>query len=110
MAGPLHPVFHCKRAQTSGVPAPPVLLPDRILRQSDLSSPLDKLGERLLDVNRTIGQPNKITVIFGRKVTKQYRGKLQTEIQNINLPNPVIRDRSIEDGTVAGAERLPVRI
>jgi hypothetical protein len=27
-----------------------------------------------LDANRTIGQPDKITVIFGRKVTKQYRG------------------------------------
>ncbi len=52
---------------------------------------LDKLGERLLDANRTIGQPNKLTVIFGRKVTKQYRGKLQTEIEDMNLPNPVIR-------------------
>src|SRR6266403_139305 len=52
---------------------------------------LDKLGERLLDANRTIGQPNKITVIFGRKITKQYRGKLQTEIEDMNLPNPVIR-------------------
>ena len=52
---------------------------------------LDKLGERLLDANRTIGQPNKMTVIFGRKVTKQYRGKLQTEIEDMNLPNPVIR-------------------
>src|SRR5258705_8793139 len=52
---------------------------------------LDKLGERLLDANRTIGQPNKITVIFGRKVTKQYRGKLQTEIEDMNLPNPVVR-------------------
>jgi hypothetical protein len=52
---------------------------------------LDKLGERLLDANRTIGQPNKITVIFGRKVTKHYRGKLQTEIEDMNLPNPVIR-------------------
>src|SRR5258705_2584148 len=52
---------------------------------------LDKLEERLLDANRTIGQPNKITVIFGRKVTKQYRGKLQTEIEDMNLPNPVIR-------------------
>src|ERR1700719_1888490 len=52
---------------------------------------LDKLAERLLDANRTIGQPNKITVIFGRKVTKQYRGKLQTEIEDIHLPNPVIR-------------------
>ena len=52
---------------------------------------LDKLGERLLDANRTIGQPNKITVIFGRKITKHYRGKLQTEIEDLNLPNPVIR-------------------
>jgi hypothetical protein len=52
---------------------------------------LDQLGERLLDANRTIGQPNKITVIFGRKITKQYRGKLQTEIEDMHLPNPVIR-------------------
>src|SRR5271166_1025628 len=52
---------------------------------------LDKLGDRLLDANRTIGQPNKITVIFGRKVTKQYRGKLKTEIEDMHLPNPVIR-------------------
>jgi hypothetical protein len=52
---------------------------------------LDRLGERLLDANRTIGQPNKITVIFGRKVTKHYRGKLQTVIEDMDLPNPVIR-------------------
>ena len=52
---------------------------------------LDKLGERLLDANRTIGQPDKITVIFGRKVTKQSRSKLQTEIEDMHLPNPVIR-------------------
>jgi hypothetical protein len=52
---------------------------------------LDHLGERLLDANRTIGQPNKITVIFGRKITKQYRGKLQTVIEDMDLPNPVIR-------------------
>jgi hypothetical protein len=52
---------------------------------------LDALGERLLDANRTIGHPNKITTIFGRKVTKYYRGKLQTVIEDIHLPNPVIR-------------------
>src|ERR1700756_5070000 len=52
---------------------------------------LDRLGERLLDANRTIGQPDKITVIFGRKITKHYRGKLQTEIEDMHLPNPVIR-------------------
>jgi hypothetical protein len=52
---------------------------------------LDKLGERLLDANRTIGRPDKITVIFGRKISKHYHGKLQTEIEDMNLPNPVIR-------------------
>ena len=52
---------------------------------------LDQLGERLLDANRTIGQPNKITVIFGRRISKHYRGKLQTEIEDMDLPNPVIR-------------------
>src|SRR5215469_3042204 len=52
---------------------------------------LDRLGQRLLDANRTIGQPNKITTIFGRKVTKYYRGKLQTVIEDLDLPNPVIR-------------------
>src|SRR3981189_3731021 len=34
------PVFHRKRAQTSGVSAPLVLLSDRVLRQPDLSSSL----------------------------------------------------------------------
>jgi hypothetical protein len=57
----------------------------------DRRAALDRLGERLLDANRTIGQPNKITTIFGRKVTKLYRGKLQTEIEDMDLPNPVIR-------------------
>ena len=52
---------------------------------------LDALGERLLDANRTIGRPDKITVIFGRKVTSHYRGKLQTEIEDMHLPNPVVR-------------------
>jgi hypothetical protein len=52
---------------------------------------LDQLGQRLLDANRTIGQPKKITTIFGRKVTKHYNGKLQTVIEDIDLPNPVIR-------------------
>ena len=49
---------------------------------------LDRMGERLLDANRTIGQPNKITVIFGRKIAKQYRGKLQTVIDALEAsPN-----------------------
>jgi hypothetical protein len=34
---------------------------------------LDQLGQRLLDANRSLGQPDKITTIFGRKVTKRYQ-------------------------------------
>src|SRR5271157_523161 len=52
---------------------------------------VDELEQRLLDMNRTIGQPKKITTIFGRKVTKEYKGKLQTVIEDLDLPNPVIR-------------------
>jgi hypothetical protein len=52
---------------------------------------LDDLGERLLDANRTIGQPTKLTMIFGRRVTRRYRGQLQTVIEDLHLPNPVIR-------------------
>jgi hypothetical protein len=52
---------------------------------------LDALGERLLDANRSIGRPNKLSVIFGRKITERYHGKLQTVIADMNLPNPVIR-------------------
>ena len=52
---------------------------------------LDAMGERLLDANRSIGQPNKISTIFGRKVTKNYRGELKTVIEDLDLPNPVIR-------------------
>jgi hypothetical protein len=42
---------------------------------------LDQLGQRLLDANRTIGQPNKITMIFGQghkavqgKASDRHRG------------------------------------
>src|SRR5207247_2639048 len=52
---------------------------------------LDQLGERLLDANRDIGRPNKVTVIYGRKITRRYKGKLQTEIEDLHLGNPVMR-------------------
>jgi hypothetical protein len=48
---------------------------------------VDQLAERLHDMNRTIGQPKKITLIFGRKVTRQYKGKLQTELEDLDLPD-----------------------
>ena len=52
---------------------------------------VDEVTQRLLDLNRNIGQPNKITTIFGRKVTQEYKGKLQSVIEDLDLPNPVIR-------------------
>ena len=52
---------------------------------------LDQLGNRLLDANRNLGRPDKLTVIFGRRITKQYSGKLQTEIEDLHLGNPVMR-------------------
>jgi hypothetical protein len=52
---------------------------------------LDALGARLFDANRTIGQPTKLATIFGRTVTTRYRGKLETLIEDLDLPNPVIR-------------------
>lgn len=60
---------------------------------------LDALGERLFDANRTIGQPTKLAAIFGRKVTKRYRGKLETLIEDLDLPNPVIRSY-YRDGSI----------
>jgi hypothetical protein len=52
---------------------------------------VDALEQRLLDANRSIGQPTKLTVIFGRRITRYHQGKLQTVIEDLNLPNPVIR-------------------
>jgi hypothetical protein len=52
---------------------------------------LDALSERLLDANRTIGQPDKISLIFGRRITKRFGDTLQTTIQDLHLGNPVIR-------------------
>lgn len=52
---------------------------------------LDALQERLLDANRSIGQPNKLTLLFGRRVNKRYRRRLQTVIEDLHLGSPVIR-------------------
>lgn len=52
---------------------------------------LDALEERLLDANRTVGRPTNLSVVFGRKITRYHKGKLQTVIEDLNLPNPVMR-------------------
>jgi hypothetical protein len=60
---------------------------------------LDALGDRLFDATRTIGQPTKLAAIFARKVTKRYRGKLETLIEDLHLLNPVIRSY-YRDGSI----------
>src|SRR4029077_6141264 len=52
---------------------------------------LDALQERLLDANRSIGQPNKLTLLFGRRTNKCHQGRLQTTIEDLQLGSPVIR-------------------
>jgi hypothetical protein len=52
---------------------------------------LDRVAERLLDLNRSIGRPDKLSTIFGHRITKAYRGGLKTQIADHHLGNPVIR-------------------
>ena len=52
---------------------------------------LDRLHERLLDLNRAIGAPDKVAVVFGRRITKQSDAGLKTQILDHGLGNPVIR-------------------
>ena len=65
----------------------------------DRRAGLDALGERLFDANRTIGQPKKLAASFGRKVAQRSRGKLEPLIEDLDLPNPVIRS-SYRDGSI----------
>ena len=94
VAGHLHALLHRPGTQAGRLSAPTRFSPRWSTATISSSTAVPRwieIGERLLDANRTIGQPNKITIIFGRKVTKQYRGKLQTVIEDLDLPNPVIR-------------------
>jgi hypothetical protein len=52
---------------------------------------LDRMTERLLDLNRSIGRPDKLSTVFGYRITKAYRGGLKTQIADHHLGNPVIR-------------------
>jgi hypothetical protein len=52
---------------------------------------LDRMTERLLDFNRSIGRPDKLSTIFRYRITKAYTGGLKTQIADHHLGNPVIR-------------------
>ncbi|MGZ3318541.1 MAG: hypothetical protein ACXU95_14720 [Isosphaeraceae bacterium] len=57
----------------------------------DSRAALDRLHERLLDLNRSIGHPDKIALIFGRRITAHTDAGLKTQILDHDLGQPVIR-------------------
>jgi hypothetical protein len=57
----------------------------------DRRAPLDELSGRLLDLNRDIGRPDKLTIVYGRRISKRTRNGFQTQITDHHLGNPVIR-------------------
>lgn len=46
----------------------------------DRRAALDRMQERLLDLNRTIGSPDKVAILFGRRVTKGSDAGVKTQI------------------------------
>src|SRR5262249_51832866 len=57
----------------------------------DRRAALDRWHERLLDLNRTIGSPDKVAVLFGRRVTQRTEAGLKTQMLDQDLGQPVIR-------------------
>lgn len=47
--------------------------------------------ERLLDLNRTIGRPDSLSVIFGKRITKRSIAGLKTQITDRGFAHPAIR-------------------
>jgi hypothetical protein len=52
---------------------------------------LDRLHERLLDANRTIGRPDRLAFIYGRRFREQTVAGIKTRITDYEQINPVIR-------------------
>ena len=52
---------------------------------------LDRLHGASLDLNRSIGYPDRIAMIFGRRITKHTDAGLKTQILEQDLGQPVIR-------------------
>src|SRR5262249_13433376 len=52
---------------------------------------LDRLHDRLLDLNRPIGHPDKVALIFGRRISQRTDAGLKAQILDHDLGQPVIR-------------------
>ena len=87
------PFFTSEERKQAGAQRRLFFCPSGDLRQPHLLSSRGRRCPRATAPGRQspIGQPNKLTVIFGRRITRRHGGKLQTVIEDLNLPNPVIR-------------------
>ena len=52
---------------------------------------LDALHDRLLDSNRKLGSPDQVAVVFGHRITRQHKDRLQTTLADLHLGQPVLR-------------------
>jgi len=54
---------------------------------------LDRLMERLLDANRSLGRPDQLATIFGRRLTQRAAEGVKTRISDYHLGNPCLRSQ-----------------
>ena len=54
---------------------------------------LDRLLERLLDDNRSIGRPDQLATIFGKRLTQKTAAGIRTVISDYHLGNPCLRSQ-----------------
>jgi hypothetical protein len=54
---------------------------------------LDRLHERLIDANRTIGRPDRLAYMFGRHFTPETAAGVKTRVTDYDEVNPVIRSQ-----------------
>jgi hypothetical protein len=52
---------------------------------------LDRRHERRLDLNRSLGHPDQIALIVGRRITQRTDAGLKTQVRDHDLGQPVIR-------------------
>jgi hypothetical protein len=52
---------------------------------------LDRMQDRLLDVNRTIGRPDRLSIIFGKRMQSKTAARCRSRISEYQLANPAIR-------------------
>jgi hypothetical protein len=52
---------------------------------------LDRMQDRLLDLNRTLGRPDRLSIMFGKRMHGKTAARCRTRISEYDLANPVIR-------------------